>query len=198
MVGASRSFIHRISELSSLEGETVRQEKLRKMKKPRKPPSWQSPSSQSPFLRIKTSESVPTWTEQSKTFLAPCSFQQLALTACLSSVILVSCLTWLIFTFWDSWPELPSCGHMLDLLWQISACGTTHPVNEDYSVFSILTPDSLEFSSHFYFSLCNGLQWLLGYAATFKSLEQHDVTYAVQFGSHYNLVSNLLLSINET
>nr|XP_046228080.1 uncharacterized protein si:ch211-171b20.3 [Scatophagus argus] len=39
MVGASRSFIHRISELSSLEGETVRQEKLKKMKKARKPPS---------------------------------------------------------------------------------------------------------------------------------------------------------------
>ncbi|XP_029955934.1 putative uncharacterized protein C8orf89 homolog [Salarias fasciatus] len=39
MVGASRSFIHRISELSSLEGETVRQEKLKKMRKPRKPPS---------------------------------------------------------------------------------------------------------------------------------------------------------------
>lgn len=39
VVGASRSFIHRISELSSLEGETVRQEKLKKMRKPRKPPS---------------------------------------------------------------------------------------------------------------------------------------------------------------
>ncbi|XP_033494477.1 putative uncharacterized protein C8orf89 homolog [Epinephelus lanceolatus] len=39
VVGASRSFIHRISELSSLEGETVRQEKLKKMKKPKKPPS---------------------------------------------------------------------------------------------------------------------------------------------------------------
>ncbi|XP_029978639.1 putative uncharacterized protein C8orf89 homolog [Sphaeramia orbicularis] len=39
MVGASRSFIHRISELSSLEGETVRQEKLKKMRKPKKPPS---------------------------------------------------------------------------------------------------------------------------------------------------------------
>ncbi|XP_045905034.1 uncharacterized protein si:ch211-171b20.3 isoform X2 [Micropterus dolomieu] len=39
MLGASRSFIHRISELSSLEGETVRQEKLKKMRKPRKPPS---------------------------------------------------------------------------------------------------------------------------------------------------------------
>lgn len=39
LVGASRSFIHRISELSSLEGDTVRQEKLKKMQKPRKPPS---------------------------------------------------------------------------------------------------------------------------------------------------------------
>lgn len=39
MVGASRSFIHRISELSSLEGEAVRQEKLKKMRKTRKPPS---------------------------------------------------------------------------------------------------------------------------------------------------------------
>ncbi|XP_071341435.1 uncharacterized protein [Trachinotus anak] len=39
VVGASRSFIHRISELSSLEAETVRQEKLKKMRKPRKPPS---------------------------------------------------------------------------------------------------------------------------------------------------------------
>ncbi|XP_042365960.1 uncharacterized protein si:ch211-171b20.3 [Plectropomus leopardus] len=39
VVGASRSFIHRISELSSLEGDTVRQEKLKKMKKPKKPPS---------------------------------------------------------------------------------------------------------------------------------------------------------------
>ncbi|KAG8009430.1 hypothetical protein GBF38_017713 [Nibea albiflora] len=39
MVGAPRSFSHRISELSSLEGETVRQEKLKKMRKPKKPPS---------------------------------------------------------------------------------------------------------------------------------------------------------------
>ncbi|XP_059183109.1 uncharacterized protein si:ch211-171b20.3 [Centropristis striata] len=39
VVGASRSFLHRISELSSLEGETVRQEKLKKMRKPKKPPS---------------------------------------------------------------------------------------------------------------------------------------------------------------
>ncbi|XP_029313814.1 putative uncharacterized protein C8orf89 homolog isoform X2 [Cottoperca gobio] len=39
VVGASRSFIHRISELSSLEGETVRQEKLKQMRKPKKPPS---------------------------------------------------------------------------------------------------------------------------------------------------------------
>ncbi len=108
MVGASRSFIHRISELSSLEGETVRQEKLKKMRKPRKPPSWQSPSSQSRRLRIKTSESVPTTSEQNKTFRAPCSFPWLVLTACLSSVILVSCLSWLIFTFWDSWPDLLS------------------------------------------------------------------------------------------
>ncbi|XP_022050722.2 uncharacterized protein si:ch211-171b20.3 isoform X2 [Acanthochromis polyacanthus] len=38
MVGASRSFIHRISELSSLEGETVRQEKLKKLRKSKKPP----------------------------------------------------------------------------------------------------------------------------------------------------------------
>ncbi|XP_076027436.1 putative uncharacterized protein C8orf89 homolog [Genypterus blacodes] len=36
-VGASRSFLHRISELSSLEGDTVRQENLKKMRKPRKP-----------------------------------------------------------------------------------------------------------------------------------------------------------------
>lgn len=39
VAGASRSFIHRISELSSLEGYTVRQEKLKKMRKSRKPPS---------------------------------------------------------------------------------------------------------------------------------------------------------------
>uniref|UniRef100_A0A3Q3FI67 Uncharacterized protein n=1 Tax=Labrus bergylta TaxID=56723 RepID=A0A3Q3FI67_9LABR len=39
MVGAPRSFIHRVTELSSLEGETVRQEKLKKMKKQRKAPS---------------------------------------------------------------------------------------------------------------------------------------------------------------
>ncbi|XP_039983099.1 uncharacterized protein si:ch211-171b20.3 isoform X1 [Xiphias gladius] len=39
VVGASRSFIHRVSELSSLEGETVTQEKLKKTRKPRKPPS---------------------------------------------------------------------------------------------------------------------------------------------------------------
>ncbi|XP_058481483.1 uncharacterized protein si:ch211-171b20.3 [Solea solea] len=39
VVGASRSFIHRISELSSLEADTVRQEKLRKRRQPRKPPS---------------------------------------------------------------------------------------------------------------------------------------------------------------
>nr|XP_004546672.2 uncharacterized protein LOC101464475 [Maylandia zebra] len=39
IAGASRSYIHRISELSSLEGATVRQEKLKKMRKPRKTPS---------------------------------------------------------------------------------------------------------------------------------------------------------------
>ncbi|CAK6972331.1 uncharacterized protein si:ch211-171b20.3 [Scomber scombrus] len=39
MAGSSRSFIQRISELSSLEGETVRQEKLKKLRKSRKPPS---------------------------------------------------------------------------------------------------------------------------------------------------------------
>lgn len=39
VVGASRSFLNRISELSSLQCETVRQERLKKMKKPRKPPS---------------------------------------------------------------------------------------------------------------------------------------------------------------
>ncbi|XP_047200592.1 uncharacterized protein si:ch211-171b20.3 isoform X2 [Hippoglossus stenolepis] len=39
VVGASRSFIQRISELSSLEAETARQEKLKKMRKLRKPPS---------------------------------------------------------------------------------------------------------------------------------------------------------------
>ncbi|XP_028289340.1 putative uncharacterized protein C8orf89 homolog [Parambassis ranga] len=39
MVGASCSFIHRISALSSLEGETVKQEKLKKMRRPKKPPS---------------------------------------------------------------------------------------------------------------------------------------------------------------
>ncbi|KAM8823036.1 uncharacterized protein C8orf89 homolog [Spinachia spinachia] len=38
-VAAPRSFIHRISELSSLEGETVRQEKLKKKGKPKKTPS---------------------------------------------------------------------------------------------------------------------------------------------------------------
>ncbi|XP_029004201.2 uncharacterized protein si:ch211-171b20.3 [Betta splendens] len=39
MVKASRSFVHRISELSSLEGETVRQERLKKLRKARKLPS---------------------------------------------------------------------------------------------------------------------------------------------------------------
>ncbi|XP_056290196.1 uncharacterized protein si:ch211-171b20.3 isoform X2 [Pseudoliparis swirei] len=39
VVGASRSFIHRAFELSSLEGETVRQEKLKRMRKPKKTPS---------------------------------------------------------------------------------------------------------------------------------------------------------------
>ncbi|KAF7653521.1 hypothetical protein LDENG_00082120 [Lucifuga dentata] len=34
---APRSFMHRISELASLEAETVRQENLKKMRKPRKP-----------------------------------------------------------------------------------------------------------------------------------------------------------------
>lgn len=106
MVKASRSFIHRISELSFLEGETVRQEKLKKMRKARKPPSWQSPSSQSRRSRIKTFESVPTTSEQNKTFRTPCSSQWLVLTACLSSVVLISCSTWLVFIFWDSWPEL--------------------------------------------------------------------------------------------
>lgn len=107
MAGASRSYIHRISELSSLEGDTVRQEKLKKMKKARKPPSWQSASSQSPRSRIKTLETVPTTAEQNKTPTAPCSFQWLALIACLSTMILFTCLTWLIFTFWDSWSEPP-------------------------------------------------------------------------------------------
>ncbi|KAL6097908.1 uncharacterized protein ACO6RY_13331 [Pungitius sinensis] len=36
VVGAPRSFIHRISELSSLEGETERQEKLKKKGRPKK------------------------------------------------------------------------------------------------------------------------------------------------------------------
>nr|XP_040022934.1 uncharacterized protein si:ch211-171b20.3 isoform X2 [Gasterosteus aculeatus aculeatus] len=39
VVGAPRSFIHRVSELSNLEGETVRQEKLKKKGKPKKTPS---------------------------------------------------------------------------------------------------------------------------------------------------------------
>ncbi|XP_032360003.1 putative uncharacterized protein C8orf89 homolog isoform X1 [Etheostoma spectabile] len=39
VVGAPRSFIHRISVLSTLEGETVRQEKLKKMRKAKKPSS---------------------------------------------------------------------------------------------------------------------------------------------------------------
>lgn len=34
--GASASFVHRLSEISSLEGETVRQEKIRKLKKSKK------------------------------------------------------------------------------------------------------------------------------------------------------------------
>ena len=34
--GAASSFIHRLSEISSLEGETVRQEKIRKLRKSRK------------------------------------------------------------------------------------------------------------------------------------------------------------------
>ena len=102
VVGASRAFINRISELSSLEGETVRQERLKNLKKSRKPPSWQSPPTESQRSRIKTFESVPT-TERNKTLRAPCSFQWLVLTACLSSGILIGCLTWLLFTFWDSW-----------------------------------------------------------------------------------------------
>lgn len=106
VAGAPRSFVHRVSELSSLEGDTVRQEKFKKMRKSRKPPSWQSASSQSPRSRIKTLETVPTTAEQSKTSMAPCSFQWLALIACLSTLILFTCLTWLIFTFWDSWPGL--------------------------------------------------------------------------------------------
>ncbi|XP_072306842.1 uncharacterized protein [Eucyclogobius newberryi] len=36
MIGAPQSFLHRISELSSLQCEAVRQERLKKMKKPRK------------------------------------------------------------------------------------------------------------------------------------------------------------------
>ncbi|XP_054893263.1 uncharacterized protein si:ch211-171b20.3 [Poeciliopsis prolifica] len=39
IIGASRSFIHRISELSSLEGETVRHEKIKKISKSKKCPS---------------------------------------------------------------------------------------------------------------------------------------------------------------
>ncbi|XP_034026012.1 uncharacterized protein si:ch211-171b20.3 isoform X2 [Thalassophryne amazonica] len=39
IIGASRSFIHRISELLSLEGDTVRQEKLKKTRKHKKHPS---------------------------------------------------------------------------------------------------------------------------------------------------------------
>ncbi|XP_068438092.1 uncharacterized protein si:ch211-171b20.3 [Clinocottus analis] len=39
VVGASRSFIHRVCELSSLEGETVRHEKIKKIRKLKKTPS---------------------------------------------------------------------------------------------------------------------------------------------------------------
>lgn len=105
VVGAPRSFVHRISELSSLEAETVREERLKRRRQSRKAPSWQSPPSQTLWSRIKTIESVPTTHEQPKTFKAPCSFQWLLLIACLSSLILVFCLTWLVFTFWESWLE---------------------------------------------------------------------------------------------
>lgn len=102
MTGAPRSFIDRVSELSSLQAETVRQEKLKKIRKYRKTPSWQSPPPESRRFRIRTSESVPK-PEENETFRDQYSFQFLALTACLSSVILFGCLTWLILTFWDSW-----------------------------------------------------------------------------------------------
>lgn len=97
MVGASRSFLNRISELSSLEGETIRQEKRLKTKKTPKPPSWHSASSQPPSVRVQTGQAMPNNAEQNKGFMAPCSFQFLAVIACLSAVVFISCLVWLIY-----------------------------------------------------------------------------------------------------
>lgn len=97
MVGASCPFLHRISELSSLEVETIRQKKRIKMKKTPKPPSWQSASSQSLSFTVQTGQSVPINGMQNKTLMANCSFQFLAVTACLSAIVFISCLTWLMY-----------------------------------------------------------------------------------------------------
>lgn len=97
MVGASCPFLNRISELSSLEGETIRQEKCLKTVKIPKTPSWQSASSQCPAIRVQTGQAVPNNAEQNKVFMTPCSFQFLAVSACLSAVVFISCLVWLIY-----------------------------------------------------------------------------------------------------
>lgn len=159
MVGAPRPFIHRISELSALEGDTVRREKRLKMKKPRKPPSWHTPSSQSPGLRIQTLESVPTIAEQNKAFEAPFSFQFLSLTACLSSLILLACLTWLIFTFWDSWPDLTPPHTFILFIYFLVITNSIQQiyVKECKSLFFILTPTSLGLFISFTLSMaCRG------------------------------------------
>lgn len=114
LVGAPCVFLQRITELSSLEGETLRQEKSKKRKS--KKTSWQSPSSESQRSRIKTCESVPT-ADRSESFGEACSFQWLLLIACLSSLIVIGCLSWLVLTFWGSWWCFNGLnGH--HLLWQ--------------------------------------------------------------------------------
>lgn len=157
VAGAPRSFVHRVSELSSLEGDTVRQEKLKKMRKSRKPPSWQSASSQSPRSRIKTLETVPTTAEQSKTSMAPCSFQWLALIACLSTLILFTCLTWLIFTFWDSWPGL--LFFFFNLQHKEFSCSDSMRFLEyDMPMMNVFFLKDIIFCSYFFICPSNGLQ----------------------------------------
>ena len=136
VAGASHSFIQRISELSSLEGETIRQEKLKKLRKTRKHDSWQQQ-----ICERTTTHRVPKPFEQSPTFAAPCSFQWLVLTACISSVVLVYCSAWLVFTIWDSWLVFIQCQVLyientsnaqnnISLLWQMVVTRIMDAINE--------------------------------------------------------------------
>lgn len=98
VLGASCSFLHRISELSCLEGETVRQEKLKRTRMSRKASSsWRSLLPQSKWSRGETDfESMTRTGEGHQTLRATCLFKWLLFSALLSSLVLIFCLTWLV------------------------------------------------------------------------------------------------------